>query len=80
MIRHLLDIVGPRGLITDEAEMRPYLTDWRGRKQSTALCAVLPASTQEVAAVEVVAIIYFVVLVPLTAIVKKSEKLLQKGH
>nr|WP_255626475.1 FAD-binding oxidoreductase [Phyllobacterium sp. KW56] len=31
--------------------MTPYLTDWRGRKQGRAVCVVLPASTDEVAAV-----------------------------
>ena len=39
MLKPLLDIVGPRGLISDEAEMRPYLTDFRDRKHGKALCA-----------------------------------------
>jgi FAD/FMN-containing dehydrogenase len=51
MIDRLRDIVGGKGLITDHREMEPYLTDWRGRKQGRALCVVLPASTDEVAAV-----------------------------
>jgi FAD/FMN-containing dehydrogenase len=47
-------IVGEKGLITDEGEMRPFVTDWRGLRQGKALCVVLPASTQEVS--EVVAL------------------------
>lgn len=51
MIDRLLEIVGPKGIIADPAEMMPYLTDWRGRKQGDAVCVVLPATTEEVAAV-----------------------------
>ncbi|UXN62283.1 FAD-binding oxidoreductase [Phyllobacterium zundukense] len=51
MIDRLLDIVGPKGIVSDPSEMTPYLTDWRGRKQGRAVCVVLPASTDEVAAV-----------------------------
>jgi len=51
MLARLLAIVGPRGLISDKTEMRPWMTDWRGRKTGQALCVVLPASTAEVAAV-----------------------------
>lgn len=51
MIDRLLEIVGPKGVISDATEMLPFLTDWRGRKQGHAICVVLPASTEEVAAV-----------------------------
>lgn len=51
MIDRLRDIVGSKGIISDPSEMTPYLTDWRGRKQGRAVCVVLPASTDEVAAV-----------------------------
>jgi FAD/FMN-containing dehydrogenase len=44
-------IVGDKGLITDEGEMQPFVTDWRGLRKGKALCVVLPASTQEVSAV-----------------------------
>jgi FAD/FMN-containing dehydrogenase len=47
-------IVGDKGLITDDGEMQPFVTDWRGLRIGTALCVVLPASTQEVS--EVVAL------------------------
>lgn len=51
MIETLRGIVGEKGLITDPAEMEPWLTDWRQRRRGHALAVVQPASTQEVAAV-----------------------------
>ncbi len=44
-------IVGARGLVTDAAEMAPYLTDWRALYQGRAAAVVRPATTAEVAAV-----------------------------
>jgi FAD/FMN-containing dehydrogenase len=44
-------IVGNLGLVTDQADMAPYLTDWRGNYTGTAIAVVRPASTAEVAAV-----------------------------
>ena len=44
-------IVGARGLVTDAADMAPYLTDWRALYQGRAVAVVRPASTAEVAAV-----------------------------
>jgi FAD/FMN-containing dehydrogenase len=44
-------IVGPRGLVTDPAEMAPYLADWRGIYQGTAAAVVRPADTAEVSAI-----------------------------
>ena len=51
MLDRLEAIVGSKGLIVDPAEMEPWLTDWRGRRQGRALCVVQPATTAEVAAV-----------------------------
>lgn len=51
MIETLRGIVGDKGLITDAAEMEPWLTDWRQRRKGHALAVVQPASTQDVAAV-----------------------------
>lgn len=51
MIDRLLEIVGPKGIVTDATDMHPYLTDWRERKHGNAICVVLPASTEEVSAV-----------------------------
>ena len=47
----LAAIVGERGLITDAADMAPYLADWRELYKGNALAVVRPASTAEVAAV-----------------------------
>lgn len=51
MIETLRSIVGEKGLITDPAEMEPWLIDWRQRRRGQALAVVQPASTQEVSAV-----------------------------
>ena len=51
LIARLAAIVGTGGLITDPAEMAPYLTDWRELYQGRAAAIVRPASSGEVAAV-----------------------------
>ena len=47
----LRDIVGDKGLITDEPSKHSYLTDWRENYLGSALAVVRPATTEEVAAV-----------------------------
>jgi FAD/FMN-containing dehydrogenase len=47
----LRDIVGDKGLITDEPTKHSYLTDWRENYLGSALAVVRPATTEEVAAV-----------------------------
>lgn len=42
-------VVGPSGLLTDEAGMAPHMNDWRGRYSGKPLAVVRPASTAEVA-------------------------------
>jgi D-lactate dehydrogenase (cytochrome) len=55
MMEHFLarcrDIAGAVHVVTDDADMAPYLTDWRGRFTGRALAVLRPASTQEVAGV-----------------------------
>ncbi|MCA3447747.1 MAG: FAD-binding oxidoreductase [Rhodobacter sp.] len=41
-------ILGPAGLITDPADMAPYLTDWRRMFSGTALAVLRPANTDQV--------------------------------
>jgi len=52
-IRPLLDqlaaLLGPRGLLTDPADLAPYLTDWRNLYQGRTPCVLRPASTAELA-------------------------------
>jgi FAD/FMN-containing dehydrogenase len=43
--------LGPKGMLTDPADMRPFLTDWRGVLTGSAAAVVRPASTEEVVAV-----------------------------
>lgn len=44
-------IVGPANVIADRDRLTSYETDWTGRWHGSALCAVRPSCTQEVAAV-----------------------------
>ena len=50
-IQRLQTIVGPANVITDAADLSPYLRDWRGNYLGNAIAAVRPANTEEVAAV-----------------------------
>jgi len=47
----LVGIVGAANVLTDPADLAPFLTDWRGRYTGRAQCLVRPANTAEVAAV-----------------------------
>ena len=47
----LAAILGPRGLLTDAADIAPHLADWRGLYQGAALAVARPATTEDVAAV-----------------------------
>lgn len=51
LIDALRQIVGSTRVLSDTADLAPYLVDWRGRYRGAALCVVQPASTAEVAAV-----------------------------
>jgi FAD/FMN-containing dehydrogenase len=50
-ISKLHSIVGDKGLITDERDKHPFLTDWRENYLGRALAIVRPATTEEVSAV-----------------------------
>jgi FAD/FMN-containing dehydrogenase len=50
-IAKLRTIVGDKGLITDEQDKHPFLTDWRENYLGKALAIVRPANTGEVSAV-----------------------------
>ncbi|WP_431855169.1 FAD-binding oxidoreductase [Azospirillum sp.] len=51
LLDRIRSIVGPNGLITEPADMAPYLAEWRGRFKGDSPAVVRPASTDEVAAV-----------------------------
>jgi FAD/FMN-containing dehydrogenase len=44
-------LLGDKGVVADAVDLPPYETDWRGLVKNAALCAVLPESTEQVAAV-----------------------------
>ena len=50
-LSRLKTIVGPNGLITDAADIDPYVRDWRGNYIGKTSVVVRPANTEEVAAV-----------------------------
>ena len=43
------EIVGDRGMVTDAADIAPYVRDWRGNYVGSSSLVVRPANTQEVA-------------------------------
>ncbi|MAM74052.1 FAD-binding oxidoreductase [uncultured Tistrella sp.] len=51
LIDRLRGITGPRGLITDDGDMAPFLEDWRKLYRGRAIAVVRPQSTEEVAGV-----------------------------
>lgn len=51
LFERLAAIVGARYVLTDAADMAPFLVEWRGIYRGVALCVVKPGSTAEVAAV-----------------------------
>jgi FAD/FMN-containing dehydrogenase len=51
LIALLHTVVGDVGLVTDSADMAPYLSDWRGNYTGCARCVVRPANTAQVAQV-----------------------------
>jgi FAD/FMN-containing dehydrogenase len=64
MIGELTRLLGERHVLTSAADVAPYCTDWRGRYSGSALCVVLPASTEEVAAVVRACVAARVAIVP----------------
>ncbi len=51
LLDRLSAALGPRGLLTEPADLAPHLTDWRGLYRGAALCVARPADTAEVASV-----------------------------
>jgi FAD/FMN-containing dehydrogenase len=51
VIAGLSALIGTSHVITDDAMMAPYLTDWRKRYTGRAMCVARPASTDDVIAV-----------------------------
>lgn len=51
LVEALRTIVGEKSVITDQADLAPFCTDWRHMFKGQARCAVLPRSAQEVASI-----------------------------
>ncbi len=51
IMAQLRAIVGDRGLLEQDLDIRPFVTDWRGQLAGNAAVVVRPNSTEEVAAV-----------------------------
>ena len=64
MIAQAREKLGPKGVITEPAEIEPWLTDWRGRVHGAAPAILAPASTEEAAYLVWLAGQYGVPLVP----------------
>jgi FAD/FMN-containing dehydrogenase len=45
----LAALLGPRGLLTEAADLEPFLADWRGLYRGRTPCVIRPASTAELA-------------------------------
>ncbi len=63
-IEHFADIVGNPGLLTEVADMAPYLVDERQRYRGNAIAVVRPASTEQVSAIVRLCIEAGVAIVP----------------
>ncbi|MGL5838368.1 MAG: FAD-binding oxidoreductase [Sphingorhabdus sp.] len=57
-------ILGDKGMITNDDDIAPLLTDWRGRYTGKAAALLVPASTAEVAQIVSIAAKHRVALVP----------------
>jgi FAD/FMN-containing dehydrogenase len=51
LVGDLRRAIGERYVLTEAADLAPYVRDWRGRYEGAPLCVVRPATTDEVAAV-----------------------------
>ena len=56
--------LGPKVVITDPADIEPWVTDWRGRVHGASPALLAPGSTQEVVDIVKLAVEYGVPLVP----------------
>ena len=64
LLADLAPMLGPKGIVTDPADIAPWTIDWRQRFRGTAPALLAPASTAEVAAVVAAAARHRVALVP----------------
>jgi FAD/FMN-containing dehydrogenase len=63
-IAHCRDLIGADQVLTDELDVAPYLTDWRGRFTGKALAVLRPADPEQVAGLVRLCAAHKVPLVP----------------
>ena len=64
LIDEVLARLGPKSVLTDPADIEPWLTDWRGRWHGRSQAILQPASTEEAALIISLAAQHGVALVP----------------
>ena len=64
LIDRLREKIGPKAVITDQREIEPWVTDWRGRVHGAAPAMLAPSSTAEVVEIVQLAVECRVPLVP----------------
>jgi len=64
LIETAREALGPHGVITDAADIEPWVSDWRGRVHGASPAILAPSSTDEVAAIVKLAGKHRVPLVP----------------
>jgi FAD/FMN-containing dehydrogenase len=51
VISRLTQVVGAQAIVTEPRELEPYVNDWRGIYEGSAIAAVRPANTEQVATI-----------------------------
>ena len=64
LIEQAREKLGPKAVVTDQGEIEPWVTDWRGRVHGAAPAILAPVSTDEVAEIVRLAAEHRVPLVP----------------
>ena len=64
IIETLRTILGPKNIITEKADMRPFLEDWRGNYKGDAAAILCPNSTKQVSQILELADEHDLIIVP----------------
>src|SRR5690242_17616434 len=64
LIADAREALGSKGVMTDPADIAPWVTDWRGRAHGSAPAILAPSSTEDVAKIVALAVEHRVPLVP----------------
>jgi len=64
LITAVRERLGPKSVVTEAADVEPWLTDWRGKFHGRSAAVLSPCSTEEVAAIVALAAKHRVPLVP----------------